>query len=168
MATNLQAKGLKPIWIIGLCLALTACITAEPSRYVVKDGQVYWATDQDYSDFGGFALEPIEADARTFRRIRGLDNGVGPLTRAGLAVDKDHVFFLGEIIPNADPKTFSTIEDPANEYGDFFADSERVWFRDRELEDVNPNNFDVLSGRKGKTPTQCFYEAKPVEMYLCD
>jgi len=77
--------------------------------------------------------EMPEADVESFK----------PLS-SGTAVDKQRVFFTGEILQGADRDTYRDLP------GGYAMDKRRVYFLDDVLEETDPEKFTVVASRDGK------------------
>ena len=84
-----------------------------------------WAKDSRYAYFDSLRIE--EADVASFKMKSDI-----------VAVDKNHVYYFGKILPLADPKTF----DP-DWKGAYSRDKSHIWYCDEMLEDVDYESFDV-------------------------
>ena len=132
-------------------------------------------SDDNYRKTGGgwsFERKPVEgADLATFRVLTGPDPYLGfiPCVHdSGYAVDAFHVYWHGNIISGADPKTFSYLQfdysrDTAHAYyrvaivsgadprtftridDQYFKDSARVYLRGAAIKDADPATFALLS-----------------------
>lgn len=84
----------------------------------------FWAQDALYAYFD---TTRIEADIPTFK-----------VHNYAVAKDKNHVYFFGEIIPDADPATFKAIGHSA-----YYRDKSHIWCGSDLLQDVDYETFEV-------------------------
>lgn len=85
----------------------------------------FWAKDKRYAYFDTLRID--SADISTFR-----------VKSTFSAIDKNHVYYFGEILPLADPETY----DP-DWKGIYSRDKSHIWCGDELLEDADYETFDV-------------------------
>lgn len=84
----------------------------------------FWAKDSRYAYFKD---RRFEADVSTFK-----------VESMAIAKDKYHVYYFGDLIPDADPSTFKQIDNSV-----YFRDKSRIWCGSDLLEDVDYQTFEV-------------------------
>ena len=82
----------------------------------------FWAKDSRYAYFND---RRFEVDLPTFK-----------VESSTIAKDKDHVYYFGNLIPDADPKTFEAIGKSG-----YYRDKSHIWCGDELLEDVDYETF---------------------------
>lgn len=84
----------------------------------------FWAKDSRYAYFDDHRFEP---DLATFK-VKSME----------VAKDKNHVYYFGELIPDADPSTF----EPIGKSG-YYRDKSHIWCGNALLEDVDYDTFEA-------------------------
>ena len=84
-----------------------------------------WAKDSRYAYFDSLRIDSV--DVKTFR-----------VKSYSAAIDKDHVFYYGKILPLADPKTYD-----AEWKWVYSRDKSHIWYCGELLKDVDYDSFEV-------------------------
>lgn len=84
----------------------------------------FWAKDALYAYFDTMR---IQADVKTFKVLN-----------PAVAKDKSHVYYFGDIIPDADPATFKPIGNSI-----YNRDKSHIWCGDELLQDADYETFEV-------------------------
>jgi hypothetical protein len=115
-------KALKIISYIFFILILLGC----SGKYKKKQGKIYfsyWASPGDK-----IVLEVEGVDAKSFATLRF----------KGYAADKNHVYWRGRIIENADANTFKPLS------WSYSIDGKHVFYKDKILSASDPQTFQIL------------------------
>ena len=101
-----------------------------------------WAKDSRYAFFDSLRIDSVEL--ATFRVLE-----------AFTAVDKNHVYYFGKILPLADPETYEP-----RWKGIYSRDKSHIWCGDDLLEDADYATFDVDEEGRGFDKYGRFYYEK--------
>jgi hypothetical protein len=102
---------------------------ADATFYVTDGKQIYFLNDFEVS------LQPVHgADLPTFEAPSNYTNSY--YSNTNFAQDKQHVYLDSVSLPDADPNTFTIIEDDGGDFTGYFKDATHVWFRDYNSTDT--------------------------------
>lgn len=106
-------------------------------KYVIEGNSVYYLSDK------GIAVKIPDADLETFEEIDG----------DGYVRDKNHIYFCGKTLKEADVKTFSKLGERSSVY----RDKENAYYHGRIIEEADSKTFQTIRNRHGGI---CYYKDK--------
>lgn len=125
--------------------------------------QAAQCTDDNYRKMDGrwrFNRKPIaDADVATFRVMAGPDPYLGSIPcvhDSGYAVDGSHVYWHGQIISGADPRTFSYLQ------FDYSRDATHVYYRTVTVSSADPRTFTSIDWQYFKDSAHVYLRGMPI------
>lgn len=133
-----------------IALMLSFCLLSCHTGYKKIDGEWSYVT---WDEGHGRRVHDLAVDNSTFSILKN----------KAYAKDKDHVFYKGKIIPDADPTSYNLLE------REFFAkDKNHVFLFYYKLEGANPETFTELKFPYGRDDKRVFCGTIPMNVHNID
>lgn len=124
-----------------ISLLITSCV-----KYEVRDEGVYYITWNEGS--GKYEKFVPDADQESFSSLK----------KTGYGKDNKHVFYEGEIIPGADPKTFEFVKKG------YTIDQKRAYYYGDSIAHSSSKNFEIINGYYSKDYQDIYYITYPLNV----
>ena len=173
---GVYAKDKNRVYNYGKPIAL-----ADPSTFQFFSGNVYMKDKNNvYFSANGVEIKNLKmADVNTFKvtgngfaedknnkyyngEITSIDKSHKVFGETPYLTDDNHVYYKGEIINNADPKSFEIFDAYLSGNGFYAKDRSHVYFENNLISEADPSTF-VILGSYGKDKNFVFFKGKKIE-----
>lgn len=126
-------------------------ISDYPDSFQIVDYKYRYAKDKKYA-YHWYGIHPINIDTIVEVNVEDIE----PLTHFR-ATDGEHIYWFGQLIPNADVETFNTINK------DYSFDQNFAYYRTKIISGANPTSYEIIDKYYTKDNEAVFFMEKLVE-----